>query len=189
MVCQADDPFLCFGAKPNKGLSPRSQRDLKWVRERVRSWGKGTREGSWRRVTRGASRYRTAEVTSLHERESRAVREDRSRWVGIPSSFVEILLKIHASFSLHMHKGMQCYITPLLYFELTQAHIVRLFVCSLSSHSLDYISCSHEEMCDTPIGTTSWSPAKKWNGSKKLTYSGGRGGIVTVWSKCICYQC
>ena len=33
-------------------------------------------------------------------------------------------------------------------------------------------------MCDAPIGTTSWSPAKKWNGLK-LTYSRGRGGIIT----------
>ena len=47
-----------------------------------------------------------------------------------------------------------------------------LFICSLSSHSLDFISCSREEMCDAHIGTTSWSPAKKWNGLKKLTYSG-----------------
>ena len=40
-------------------------------------------------------------------------------------------------------------------------------------------------MCDAPIGTTSGSPAKKWNGSKKLTYFGGRGSIVTMvflWS-------
>ena len=36
-------------------------------------------------------------------------------------------------------------------------------------------------MYDAPIGTTSWSPAKKWNGLKKLTYSGGRGGIVTLF--------
>ena len=34
-----------------------------------------------------------------------AVREDRSRLVGIPSSFVEISLEIHASVSLHMHMG------------------------------------------------------------------------------------
>ena len=52
-----------------------------------------------------------------------------------------------------------------------------LFVCSLSSHSLDCISCGYEEMSDTPIGITSWSPAKKWNGSKKLRYSGGGRGI------------
>ena len=65
-----------------------------------------------------------------------------------------------------------------MHFESTQAHIVRLFIV-LSSHSLDCISCSHEEMCDAPIGTISWSPAKKWNGLKKLMYSGGGEG---VWS-------
>ena len=92
-------------------------------------------------------------MTSWHEIGPRAVREDRSGYVGIPSSFVEVLLEIHASVSLHMHKGIQCYITPLLHFELTRAF---LFVCSfvLSSHSLDCISCSYEEMCDAPIGTT-----------------------------------
>ena len=50
------------------------------------------------------------------------MREDRSRWVVIPCSFVEISQEIHGSVSLHMHKGMQCYITPLLALELTQAY-------------------------------------------------------------------
>ena len=30
-------------------------------------------------------------------------------------------------------------------------------------------------MWDTPIRTTRWSLAKKWNGLKKMMYSGGRG--------------
>ena len=34
-------------------------------------------------------------------------------------------------------------------------------------------------MCDAPIETTSWSPAEKWNASKKLMKRVGRGGIVT----------
>ena len=96
-----------------------------------------------------------------------------SSWV------VEFSLEIHASVSLHMHIGnamlhnssLAPWVNPSI-----------LFVCSLSSHSLDCISCSHKEMCDAPIGTTSWSPAVKWNGLKKLTYSGGRGGIVTIWT-------
>ena len=50
--------------------------------------------------------------------------------------------------------------------------IVRLF---LFSHSLDCISSSYEEMCDDPIGTTRWSPAKKWNGLKFLMYHGAEG--------------
>ena len=74
------------------------------------------------------------------------VKEDRSRWVGIPSSFVEISLEIHASVSLHMHKGnatlhntsLAPWVNPSIF-----------FVCSFSSHSLDCISCCYEEMCDT----------------------------------------
>ena len=122
MVRQADDPFVSFGAKPNKDLSLRSRRDQKWVRERVRS---ETKELRGRQLAKGdVSGQSTPDSreTSWHEIGSRAVRENRSRWVGIPSSFVEISLEIHASVSLHMHKGMQCYITPLL--------LLILFVCS-----------------------------------------------------------
>ena len=86
--------------------------------------GKGTREeldkrNSRKQLAKGdASGQSTSDSreTSWHEIGSRAVREDRSRWVGIPSSLVEISLEIHASVSLHMHKGIQCYITPLLAF-------------------------------------------------------------------------
>ena len=56
-----------------------------------------------------------------------AVREDQSGWVGIPSSFVEILLEIHASVSLQIHKECRVSQLNLLALELTQAHIVRLF--------------------------------------------------------------
>ena len=31
--CQADDPFVCFGAKPNKGLSSRSSTRLEVGKE------------------------------------------------------------------------------------------------------------------------------------------------------------
>ena len=46
-------------------------------------------------------------------------------------------------------------------------------------------------MCDTRIGTTRWSPAKKWNGSKKLMYRGGRRGIcciLTFWPGRKCHS-
>ena len=36
-------------------------------------------------------------------------------------------------------------------------------------------------MCDAPIGTTRWSPAKMEMVSKKLMYSGVRGGISTLF--------
>ena len=131
VVHQADDPFVCFGAKPNKVLSPRSHRDRKWVRERERSW---TKEPRGRQLLKGdASGQSTpgSKETSWHEIGSRSVREDRSRWVGIPGSFVEISLEIYASVSLHMHKGMQCYITPLLALKLTQAYW-SFVLCSFS---------------------------------------------------------
>ena len=49
------------------------------------------------------------------------------------------------------------------------------YAISFFSHSLDRISCSGKEMCDAPIGTTSWSPAKKWNGSNKWCNVGAEG--------------
>ena len=99
--------------------------------------GKGTREELDRRTKRGQlakgdpSDQSTpdSKETSWHEIGSRAVREDRSRWVGIPSSFVEISQEIHVSVSLHMHKGMQCYITPHL---VPYVNPSILFVCSFS---------------------------------------------------------
>ena len=73
-VRQVDNLFVCFGAKPNKGLSSRSRRDRKWARERrsERSWKKEPREGSWRRVTQKGRRQQTAEESSRHEIGSRS---------------------------------------------------------------------------------------------------------------------
>ena len=75
-----------------------------------------------------------------------------------------------------MHTGnAECYITPLLALESTQAYYS--FVRSLFfSHSLDCISCSYEEICDAPVGTASWSPAKKRNGFKEVHVFGGPSG-------------
>ena len=33
-------------------------------------------------------------------------------------------------------------------------------------------------MCDTPIGTTRWSPAKKWNGEEVDVFGGGGEGVL-----------
>ena len=53
-VRQANDLFVYFGAKTNKGLSSRSRRDRKWARERERrSWKKDPEKAvgdGWRRV-------------------------------------------------------------------------------------------------------------------------------------------
>ena len=76
VVHQAEDPFVCFGAEPNKGLSSRSSMKLEL--------GKGTpetsckkepREGSWRRETQEQS---TTNIRSQSgEIESRGSEEDR----------------------------------------------------------------------------------------------------------------
>ena len=106
MVRQADDPFVCFGAKPNKGLSPRSST--------LPEVGKGTRvreleEGTQRsQLAKGdASGQSTPDSRSelsyeieSSSSEGRPVKlSQHSSWV------VEFSLEIHASVSLHMHIG------------------------------------------------------------------------------------
>ena len=130
-------------------------------------------------MTRVASRDQTAEVSSRHERESRAVGEtgqDGLTWR------CRIFARIHANVSLHMHTGnAECYISPSLA-PWVNPNI--FFVCSLSSQCLDCISCSYEEMCDTPIGTTSWSPAVKRNGFEEVdVWGGARGYCHTTFSR------
>ena len=162
--CSADDPFVCFGAKPNKGLSPRSSTWPEVGKRERESWTKEPTgrigDGRWRGAV--GNRHRTAEETSRHEIGSSSSEGRPVKMSKHSSSFVKISLEIHVSVSLRRHREWVSQLN-LLALELTQAHIVRLFIF-LSSHSLDCISCSHEEMCDTPFGTTRWSPAKKWNG-------------------------
>ena len=110
-VRQADDLFVCFGEKPNKGRSSRSSSRPEVgkgtpIRELERNAEKAVGEG-WRR---GA-------VNNGQQKE--AVREGQSGWVGIPSSFVEILLEIHASVSLQMHRECSVAELPFLPFEST----------------------------------------------------------------------
>ena len=99
-------------------------------------------------MTRVASRHRTYErpvgwdrVQPLCEKTSQD--DKHSSWV------IEFSLEIHASVSLHMHR--ECNVTWLLFlnFELTQAHIVRLFFV-LSSHSLDCIFVAMKK-CAIPL--------------------------------------
>ena len=59
-------------------------------RTRVGSWTKEHREGGWRRVTWVASRRRTVEVTSQHERESSSSEGRPVKMSQHSSSFVEI---------------------------------------------------------------------------------------------------
>ena len=70
-----------------------------------------------------------------------------------------------------MHTGNAVLHNSLLALELTQAY------CSfvLFSPTPSIVFLLRKEMCDTPVGTTCWSLAVKWNGSKKLTYRGAKG--------------
>ena len=101
-------------------------------RETRRQLEEGTPGGSWRRVTERDGWQSTPDSRSDQsalDRVQKQVREDEleSRWVGIPSSFVEISWRMHVSVSLHMKKECRVSQLNLLALKLTQ---VLLFVCS-----------------------------------------------------------
>ena len=82
MVRQADDSFVCFGAKPDKGFWTRDldvTESGKW--SPVREWDKGTEKWEigegWRKWPVGTG-HRSGE-TSRQEMESSDSEEDRSR--------------------------------------------------------------------------------------------------------------
>ena len=94
VVRQADDPFVCFGTKPNKGLSSRSLirpevGEEKQVREKPEARlenepeeGQLAREASGA-VVKGTQRGSVAKRDA--ERQSRTgSRRDQSRWVSSP---------------------------------------------------------------------------------------------------------
>ena len=123
MVRQADDCFDCFGAKPDKGFWTR---DLGWPEVRkgtlVREWNKGTEKRQLttdRAVDTGQQRDQSEWVSPG------PVKENRSRWVGIPSSVVEFSLESMLALVYICTQEMQCRLN-------WPKHIVRLFVCSFS---------------------------------------------------------
>ena len=88
VVCQADDPFVCFGAKPNKGLrleifdeigsgEEGGPREDRW------SVGKGNQRGS---VGKGTQRRSVGEERRREVVENGAEGTSQ-RWAGIPSGF------------------------------------------------------------------------------------------------------
>ena len=110
-------PSSCFGTKPDKGFG------LK-----ISMWPEVGKERQSESETKGLRRRQlvNGDASGQSTPDSRSeqpawvspvpVKEDQSRWVGIPSSFVEILLEIYASVSLHMHKGMHSVTeSPFLY--------------------------------------------------------------------------
>ena len=176
MVFQADDSIVCLGAKPDKGFWT-CDLDVTGGGEGtpVWEWDKGTEKMAVGEGQRRSSRYRTPE----HRGESvwERVQTSERRSSRHSSSFVEV--------SLESTLALVCTCTMLqnspFALELTPSV---LFVCSLSSRSLDFIWCSGKEMCVTPIGTTGWSPVvKKWNGSKSWCVCELKGSI-TLCLKC-----
>ena len=126
------------------------RRDRKWVRERESGVG---RRNAQKSVCDGdGSRHRAAEETSRHEIGSSSSEGRPIKMSQHPSWFVEISLEIHASVSL---QGIQCHNLTLLHLSWPKPNC-SFVLCFFFSHSLDCISCSHEEMCNTPIGTTRW---------------------------------
>ena len=127
MVRQADDSFVCFGAKPDKGFWTR---DLGWQevgRER-RSERFGKRS-SRKQLAKGDARWqstRDSRETNRHEIGSSHSEEDRLGLVGIPSSVVEFSLESTLASVYICTQEMQCCITPFLRLNWPQ-HIIRLF--------------------------------------------------------------
>ena len=163
VVRQADDPFVCFGAKPDKGFWTRDL-NATWSRQGNASWEleEGTQRRSWRQETQSGSWQSTPdrEETSRHE-----VQQQWGKTIKMSqhsSWFVEFSLEIHTSISLHMHR--ECSVTklPFLHLEMTQAI---LFVCSLFffSHSLDCISVAMKK-CVIPLSEPldDHRPRLKW---------------------------
>ena len=120
-----------------------------------------------KRVGQRSSRRRQLARDDGQRQSTRDSREtSRMRW-GLEqwgkmsrhsSSVVEFSLETHAGVSLQLHIGTMLHNSPSA-LELTQAYCS--FVIFFFSHSLGCISCSGKEMCDAPVGTTSWSPAAK----------------------------
>ena len=122
-------PLSVLARNQTKGLDSRFRRDRNCVRERERNWKKGLREGvgeGWREwpVDTGQQRDQSDEIGSSCS-EGRPVKmSQHSSWV------VEFSLEIYASVSLHMHKGMQCYITPLLAPWVNPSSYCSMVLCS-----------------------------------------------------------
>ena len=151
-VRQADYLFVCFGAKPNKGLSWRSStRPEVGKGTPVRGVEKGTMRRSRRRVTQKGS---PGSITDS--------RRDQLAWDRVQelwgktsqdeSAFLVALWKFREG-------CMSALVSRCTGNAISRNHPsctlswpkLTLFICSLFffSHSLGCISCGHKEMCDT----------------------------------------
>ena len=114
MVRQADDFFVCFGAKPNKGLSLRSPTRLEAGEERqVQKKPRGAvgKRAQKRWVGKGRSRE-TVDIGQRKEAVRKAVKDELAFLVA----FVGVSWKIYAHDSLqNARKAIQkCHKTTLL---------------------------------------------------------------------------
>ena len=174
-VRQADDLFVCFGAKTNKGLSSRSS-----------TWPEADNGTPVRRVGK------TTSGVSRGTQRRQLVKGDAEAWSTTVSS--EEDSQDESAFLVALWKFREGSTSALVY-RCTGNAVSRnhpsctmswpkplLFVCSLFffSRPLSCISCGHKEMCDTPVGTTRWITGQDRIVSKKLINTRGRGGIVTA---------
>ena len=142
VVRQADDPFVCFGAKPNKGLG------LEISDETGSGEKRGLREA---RGSVGGERCREAVDNGQQKKVVRKTVKDELAFLV---AFIGVSRKIFACDSQqNARNAVQKSVTklPHLRLELTQVHIVCLLF--FFSHFLGCISCGRKEMYDAPVGT------------------------------------
>ena len=164
-AAKADDSFVCFGAKPDKGfLDMKSRRIQKWKGDANESWLEKELRGSWRRGPgRGSWRW-TAERRAAESWRGTTDRgsqhwtpetvgdkigsseEDRLKMSAF-EVLVEFSLVTHASDSPHMHIVLHTFLCSLL----TPSFVrVCSFVLLFSPFTRSY-SCVGKEMCVTPL--------------------------------------
>ena len=172
MARQADDSFVCFGAKPDKGfLDLKSRRIRKWQGDTKESWlGKGAE----RQLATGQQRGESAEVWAWNHGQGQltpdtgAVRpaekigsseEDRVKRCRHSSCFVEFSLVTYASVSLHMHVVLH----TLLLLWVNSKHCSCLFVCSIFLPLPRSYSCSGKKCALPPSEPlVDHRPRRKW---------------------------
>ena len=166
VVRQADDPCVCFGAKPNKGLSSRSLTrpkvgEKKPVGKGTQSGsvGKGSQRGGWWRETQGGSRERTAVGTSQDELEFQSGQrsaeggseENCQRWVGILCGFcrsfakntLSAIKKCHKTTLLAFGADLSPYCSFVLFLPLPRLYFLWLYCVIARSEPTGWIT-GHE---------------------------------------------
>ena len=178
-VRQADDLFVCFGTKPNKGLSTRSRRDWKWKRERQ---SEELEEGTQRRQLAKGDAEEQLTLDS---------RRDQSAWDRVQEQWGKTSQDVSA-FLMALWKFCEGCTSALVYRctgnAVSRNHPSCTWVnpspyCSFVhlfffSRSLGCISCAVKK-CVIPLLEPLNESLAKTDCFKKLISTGGRGGIVT----------